>query len=70
MAIALEKRVRKLETVVGIGRCTDPDYTSVLWVGPEHPAEDRAKIESMRQCLRCRDRRMLIFETNVPLDVD
>jgi hypothetical protein len=70
VAIVLEKRVRKLETAVGIGRCTNPEHKSVMWVGPEHSAEDQAKIESMRQCLKCRDRRVVVFKTNVPEDED
>jgi hypothetical protein len=67
MAIILERRLRKLERVLG---CSNPEHTSVMWVGPEHPAEDHAKIESMRQCLKCRDRRIIIFQTNVPEDED
>jgi hypothetical protein len=70
MAIVLEKRIRKLETVMRIGRCTSPEHQSVMWVGPEHPGEDQAKIDSMRLCLKCRDRRIIIFVTNVPDDED
>jgi hypothetical protein len=71
VAIVLEKRVRKLEAAVGVGRwCTNSEHKSVMWVGPEHPAEDQAKIESMRQCLKCRNKRIITFETNVPEDED
>ena len=71
MAILLEKRVRKLETAVGIGRrCSNPAHKFMMWVGPEQPAEDEAKIGSMRQCVKCRDKRIIIFETNVPEDED
>jgi hypothetical protein len=70
VAIVLEKRIRKLETAVGIGRCSNPEHKSVMWVGPEHPAEDRAKIESMQRCSKCRDRWVVVFKTNVPEDED
>ena len=51
MAIVLEKRVRKLETV-GVGRCTNPEHNSVMWVGPEHPAEYQARFYSIKNCLK------------------
>jgi hypothetical protein len=70
VAIILEKRIRKLETAVDIGRCTDPEHKSVMWVGPEHTAEDQAKIQSMQRCPKCRDRRFVVFKTNVPEDED
>ena len=70
MAIVLEKRGKKLETAVGIRRCINPEHKSVMWVGPEHTADDQAKVESMCQCLKCRDRRFVVFKTNVPEDGD
>jgi hypothetical protein len=68
MAIALERRLRKLERFVG---CPNPEHAaSVLFVGEELTAEEHARIESIKQCLRCRDRQLIIFKTNVPEDED
>jgi hypothetical protein len=67
MAIALERRLRKLERFVG---CSNPEHTSVLFVGVELTAEEQARIESIKRCLRCRDRQLIIFETNVAEDED
>lgn len=68
MAIALERRLRKLERFVG---CSNPEHTSgVLFLGLELTAEEHARIESIKRCLRCRDRQLVIFQTNVPQDED
>jgi len=70
MAIALEKRIRRLEAAAGVGACANPEHASVMWLHEDRRAEDEARLESMRSCPKCRDRRILIFQTNVPDDED
>jgi hypothetical protein len=68
MAIALEKRIRRLENFVG---CPNHEHTSgVLFVGVELTAEDQARIDSMHACLRCKNKQPIIYQTNVPEDID
>jgi hypothetical protein len=68
MAIALEKRIRKLESQAGLGRCSNPDHASVFFVAPNNKAEEEAKIDSMRSCQKCSSRQVIIFQSNVPED--
>jgi hypothetical protein len=70
MAIALEKRIRKLESRAGLGRCNNPDHASLFFIDPNYKAREEAKIESMRSCQKCSSRQALIFVSNVELDED
>ena len=70
MAIALEKRIRKLESRVGIGGCDNPDHASLFFIDPNNKAREEAKIDSMRQCRPCSNRQALIFVSNVEFDED
>jgi hypothetical protein len=68
VAISLERRIRRLENFVG---CPNPEHTSgVLFVGAEPTAEDQARIDSMHACPKCRNKQPIIFQTNVPEDID
>ena len=68
MGIALERRVKKLENLLG---CENPAHASgVLFVGEELTAEDQARIHSIGRCLKCRNKRPIVFSTNVPEDED
>ena len=68
MAIALEKRIRKLERQAGLGRCDNTDHASVFFIDPNNKGREEAKIESMRQCQKCSSRQALIFVSNVEFD--
>ena len=70
MAIRLEKRIRKLESQAGVGRCDNPDHVSLFFIDPNNKASEEAKIESMSQCQRCSNRQALIFVSNVEFDED
>ena len=70
MAIRLEKRIRKLESQAGVGRCDNPDHASLFFIDPNNKAGEEAKIESMGQCQRCSNRQALIFVSNVEFDED
>ena len=68
MGLGLERRVRKLERLVG---CLNPEHTSgIIFAGLELTAEDQAKIDSIHSCRRCRNKQLVIFQTNVPEDDD
>jgi len=68
MAIALNRRLRKFENLLG---CPEPGHASgVFFVGEELTPEDRARIDSIRRCLKCRNKRPIVFCTNVPEDDD
>jgi hypothetical protein len=49
MAIALEKRIRKLESRAGVGRCDNPDHASVFFIDPNNKPEKKRKLN---QCVR------------------
>ena len=68
MGLGLERRVRKLESFVG---CPNPEHsTGVLFFGEQLTADDQAKIDSIHSCLRCKNKQLVIFQTNVPEDDD
>ena len=67
MVIALERRLRKLENLVG---CSNPEHAMVLFTGEQLTAEDQAKIDSIHRCLNCRNKQLIIFQSNVPEDED
>ena len=76
MGTALERRLRKLEQAAGALPCQKPGHDGLfLFIhkhGDEHlNAEMQAKIQSIRNCERCKDKpvvSLMIFgeETNPP----